>query len=154
MPVWYFGYAHFSSLGNTGPAAILPGDPNASTAGGRAGLHNGQFMATLALLVWPHSPTFARARRCWHGTLLQCHLSSWEAELGNVLKQGAPELNIFTGSACVWQRAEKHREEKEEQPLRSQNILFQCFQNSRAELFALKWPVSDKKATQKYKTNI
>lgn len=87
-------------------------------------------------------------------TVLWCHLSTWEAELGTVLKQGAPELNIFTGSACVWQRAssEKHREEKEEQLLRSQNILFQRFQNSRAELFALKQCVPDEKALKNVKT--
>lgn len=41
---------------------------------------------------------------------------------------------------------------KDKQPLRSQNVLLQRFQNSRAELFALKQPVSDKKALQNTKT--
>lgn len=88
------------------------------------------------------------------GAGTHCTLVSSEAELGNVLKQRAPEQNIFTASACVWQRAssERHGKDMDKQLLRSQNILFQHFQNSRAELFALKIPVSDKKALKKIKT--
>lgn len=160
MPVWYFGYAHFSILGNTGPAAVLPRGtdqipvlPQLEAGQGCTTSSSWPLWHCCLAITQPHTPKGQKvlAHMLYFSVTWALGKQSWET----VLKQGAPELNIFTGSACVWQRAssEKHREEKEEKLLRSQNILNLSFQNGRAELFALNWPVSDKR-TLKYNNNI